>query len=312
MLREHEPKLSAHLASLTPLLKRFNDLKRIKTAEVPHRSLAQRGFARAWSALMAGDDVCAVAIREAAAAVAAVELAGMNTRTLRCGGLDDARIEAVYERAVPKAAQDLAPALLERLVQAVPDLVQHGDEHGRSTPVFVTALQDQPRAGATHPTQPRLVLEPPESHADHCYVVGVSAVILAGQAQADVAGPFLAALSHHLHNAVLPDAGFAGEALLGEHLEPLMNRLTAQALDVMPKSLAMQVRDSHALLAAPSDVSAEAFHAADVIDRVLEAAHYDEVARFRLDYALDTLELVHPGPLKPFQDRVLHAARLVI
>ena len=63
------------------------------------------------------------------------------------------------------------------------------------------------------------MLEPPEGHGDHCLVVAVLAAVLAPRYGADPARPFLAGMAHHLHNAALPDSGFAGEMLLGEHLE---------------------------------------------------------------------------------------------
>ena len=71
-----------------------------------------------------------------------------------------------------------------------------------ATPAFVRALQDQPRAGATHPTEPRLMLEPPESHADHCWAVAAIAALLAIETRADPGVPLLAAL------ALAPDLEF--------------------------------------------------------------------------------------------------------
>ena len=115
-------------------------------------------------------------------------------------------------------------------------------------------------------------------------------------------------MSHHLHNAALPDGGFAGEELLGEHLLPVMQTLTAAALAELPPPLAGQVRAARELLPYPDSPAAKCFHAADVLDRVLEMAHFDRVARFRVGTALDDLELVHPGPLRAFQMDVLTAA----
>ena len=39
---------------------------------------------------------------------------------------------------------------------------------------------------------------------------------------------FLSGLAHHLHNATLPDSGFAGEILLGEHLTTETKAIDAQ------------------------------------------------------------------------------------
>ena len=312
-----EPRLHAHLERLGPLLARIADCKRIRTAREPTRSFASRRFAGAWSALAAidpgaplGPAVTAIATREAAAALLSVSLAGVDAHALRRGGLDDAAIGDVVTRAIDQAARALAPAWRERLVAAVPALLAEPE-----TPIcrlaFVRPLQDQPRAGATHPSEPRLILEPPESHADHAWAVATSAVLIAGDLGADPAAPFLAGLGHHLHNAELPDAGFAGEELLGSRLGPLVARLTESALACLPIPLAAEVRASFELLPAADSISAMAFHAADVVDRVLEVVHFDRVARFRKEHALDALGLVHPGPLKPFQDRVLSATGLV-
>ncbi len=79
-----------------------------------------------------------------------------------------------------------------------------------AVPPFVPLLAAQPRAGATRPGHPRVILEPAENHAEHCAVVAVNGVLAAGVFGADPAGPFLTGLAHHLHNAYLPDAGDAG------------------------------------------------------------------------------------------------------
>jgi len=152
------------------------------------------------------------------------------------------------------------------------------------------------------------MLDPQESHADHCYVVGVSAALLAMTAGVDPAAPYLAGLSHHLHNIWLPDGGFAGEELLGEHLQPVMATLTARALESLTPELATEVRAAFTLLPAPDSPAAQAFHAADVLDRVLWMGVYESAATFRLTQAMDDLELVHPGPTQAFLNDVLAAA----
>lgn len=310
-------RLHAHLHRLQPLLARVNDCKRIRTAAEASRSLAGRRFARAWADLAAGADVADIALRETAAALVACELAGVDAHALRVGGLEDAAIVEVFERAVRRAGGCLATTWCARLVGAVPLLLDSGRAGADTVPAvsavpsFVAPLQAQPRAGATHPSERRLILEPAESHADHAWAVAVSAALVAGDIDADIAAPFLAGLSHHLHNAELPDAGFAGEELLGERLGPLVARLQEAALATLPAPLAAAVRASLELLPATASTEAMAFHAADVIDRVLEVVQFDRVARFRKEHALETLGLVHPGPLKSFQDGVLAATGLV-
>lgn len=300
--------LTAELPALRPLLARLNDLKRIRTADAPQESLAQRGFARAWNDLLHGDDASAVAEREAASAVASTKLAGIEPHVLARAGLTRDQIGEVFASAVGKAAAPLATAYADRLSY----IARHATERRSpgEVPAFVRRLQDQPRAGATHLTERRLILQPAESHADHSYVVAASGALLAGHVGADATVPFLAGLAHHLHNAVLPDAGFAGEQALGRHLDAIVKHLSDQVLDQMPPGLAQRIRDAVRATTLPVTPEGESFHAADVIDRVLEAEYFDRVARFRLSYALDTLELVHESPLKPFQQRVLSAVEL--
>lgn len=296
-------RIRTDLRALRPLLFALNDGKRIRSSDAPTHSISQRAFARSWRDLCAGEAVEAVALREAAAAVAAVELGAIDVGALRLGGLDDEAITRVFGRAIAKAGAVLSCSMRERLVAAWPGLLaRQGDG---DAPSFVSRLQQQPRAGATHPSAGRLVLEPAESHADHCQVVAVAAVLIAGQTDTDVVLPFLAGLAHHLHNASLPDGGFAAEELLGDQLQPVVERLRDDALGQLPATLAAQVRRACASMACADDATSQAFHAADVIDRVVEAAHFDRVARFRLAEALGPYGLVHPGPLKPFQDSVL-------
>ncbi len=123
--------------------------------------------------------------------------------------------------------------------------------------------------------------------------------------------PFLAGLSHHFHNAYLPDSGFAGEELLGARLAPIMARFTAQAMAQLPDPLAARVADARTVLDHADSPEARAFHAADVLDRVLQMEHYAQVSAFELRQALDDLELVHAGPLQAFQNAVLAEAGLL-
>ena len=101
---------------------------------------------------------------------------------------------------------------------------------------------------------------------------------------ADPAVPFLAGLAHHFHNAYLPDSGFAGEELLGDHLLPIMDRFTAKSLAQLPAgSSPTRVRDAPARSSPDADTpEARAFHAADVLDRVLQMDHYAQVSAVRV------------------------------
>ena len=169
---------------------------------------------------------------------------------------------------------------------------------------------DAPRAGATRPGAARLIVTPEESHADHCYLVAVYAVLLAPLYEADAATVFLAGLSHHFHNAYLPDAGFTGEELLGEHLEPVMTEFTDRCLAELPGPVAEEVRDARRCLPDAGTPEGRCFHAADVLDRVLQMDYFDRAAKFTTRQALEDLDLVHPGPVRAFHLEVLRGAGL--
>ena len=195
------------LGSLTPLAAELGDLKRIRDASSPD-SLAVRAFRRAWGRLAAGEDATEVALSTTADALAAARLGGIDRTVLAAAGVADP--VAVLVRSFDETAAPLAPVLRGVLRQHLGDTAP-----GAAAPGFAEALIRQPRAGATCPGKPRLVLEPPESHGDHCLVVAVLGAVLAGHYGADPAIAFVAGLAHHLHNAVLPDSGFAGEIMLG-------------------------------------------------------------------------------------------------
>jgi hypothetical protein len=135
-------------------------------------------------------------------------------------------------------------------------------------------------------------------------------VLVAPVFGADPVAPFLVGLAHHLHNVVLPDAGFAGEVLLGAALDRVVTTLEERELAALPGPLAARL---HTVLRLRTDAGApesQAFHAADVLDRVLQVHHHARAAAFTADQALDDLELVHAGPVQAFHLDVLAAAGL--
>lgn len=292
------------LSALTGLFGELNDLKRVRRAGAG-LSVAGGLFAEAWAALVAGGDVRETALATAADAIAAARLGGIDRGVLARCGLEGAAGIAVRQRAFDAVAGDLAPGLRAELRARLGTLRAGGE-----LPGFALALADQPRAGPTCPGRPRLVLEPPESHAEHCAMVAVYAVLLAPLHGAAPEDGFLLGLAHHFHNVVLPDAGFAGEELLGDELAPIMERLTAEVLAGLPAALAERIAALRPLLAGTAHPAARAFHAADVIDRVLQVRQYARVAAFTTDQALDDLELVHAGPVQAFHLAVLQAAGL--
>lgn len=177
-------------------------------------------------------------------------------------------------------------------------------------PALAALLNRQPRAGATCPGSPRLIVEPPESHGDHCLTVAVYGVLLSPLVGSDLVTPFLIGLAHHLHNVQLPDAGFAGEVLLGRHLPDVLATLEQRELAALPTPLADRLREVLLLRVDAVAPASQAFHAADVLDRVLQVHHHARAAAFTASQALDDLELVHAGPVHAFHLEVLVEAQL--
>jgi len=293
---------AGRLAGFTPLAAELGDLKRLRDATSPD-SFASRAFRAAWGRLTSGETARAVALSVTADCLAATRLGGIDRMVLERAGVDDPA--AILRRSFDEVAGPIEPALRDKLAGAL----------GRTwtpvaAPAFAEALIRQPRAGATCPGKPRLVLEPPEGHGDHCLVVAVLGTVLAGFYGGDPVTAFLAGLAHHLHNAQLPDSGFAGEVLLGDALAPIMRRLFDRELATLPPPVAATVRDALATIGDADTPEGRAFNAADVIDRVLQMKHYHLVAAFTVDQALDDLQLVHAGPLQAFHYAALQDAGL--
>jgi hypothetical protein len=255
--------------------------------------------------LLAGQDFETVAAVASAAALAASRLGGIDTAVMAAAGLSGDEAHAVLVRSFDEVAGPLDFALAERLRGVLGSALLAGP-----APAFAEALIRQPRAGATCPGKPRIVLEPPEGHGDHCMVVAVLAYLIAPRYGADPATTFMAGMAHHLHNATLPDSGFAGEMLLGAHLAPIVERLFAKELATLPEDLRIITETALGFIPDASTPIGQAFHAADVIDRVLQLRHFDDVARFRIGQAVDDMELVHAGPVQAFHQAVLQDARL--
>jgi 5'-deoxynucleotidase YfbR-like HD superfamily hydrolase len=290
------------VAALTPLAAELGDLKRIRDASSPD-SLAVRAFRRAWARLAAGEAADDVALSTTADALAATRLGGIDRGVLEACGVTNPL--AILRRGFDEVAIPVAPTLRSALRASLGTTAQP-----EPAPAFAEALIRQPRAGATCPGKPRLVLEPPENHGDHCLVVAVLGTVLAGHYGADPATAFVAGMAHHLHNAALPDSGFAGEILLGDQLAPLMRRLFDRELATLVPWVATTVRAALATIGNADTPEGRAFNAADVMDRVLQMRQYDRVASFTTSQALDDLELVHAGPIQAFHHAVLAEAGL--
>jgi 5'-deoxynucleotidase YfbR-like HD superfamily hydrolase len=284
-------------SDLLPLLRELGDLKRVRSADAPG-SAAERLFRRGWAALARGDDPAEVARRTAAAAVAAARLGDLDRDKLIALGVEDA--EAVLERGFDAVADVLDPAVVALLRPALGE----GAPADGPTPAFVDQLAQQPRAGVTCPGKPRLMLQPAENHAEHCLMVAVYGVLLSQAFGADPTAAFVAGMAHHLHNALMPDAGFTGEVLLGDALDGVIARARDAGLAQLDAPVRATVAAALAPIGGDATPEARAFHAADVIDRVLEIEQHAR-ANVRMDVVLDDYELVHAGPVKTFHDRVL-------
>ncbi|KQP50235.1 hypothetical protein [Methylobacterium sp. Leaf108] len=292
--------------ALRDLLVELNDLKRVHSSG-RLGSIAERLFFQGWSALTAGADAATVALDITAKALAAARLCDLDDAFLSSAGLSRGEVGDVLVAGLDAVAANVDPGLLEGL-----RLRLRRREAMRAGPIpgFVEALADQPRAGVTCPGKARILLEPPENHAEHCLVVAVYGVVLSPFYGADPTTVFLAGMSHHFHNAMMPDAGFTGEMLLGPHLATIMARTTELALKEIAAPLRAQIEAARTVLPDDSTPEGRAFHAADAMDRVLQIAQHLRSASLTMDTVLTEMELVHAGPVKDFHDRVLRDMRI--
>lgn len=291
--------------TILPLFRELGDLKRIRSAD-REGSIAERLFADAWAALAAGADSGEVMARTVAAALAAARLGDLDLAKLRALGLGDEAV-TVLERSFDEVAADLDPSLAARLR---PALATGAPEFG-PVPAFVGRLARQPRAGVTAPGRPRIMLQPPENHAEHCLITAVYALIAAPGCGADPVPVFVAAMAHHFHNAAMPDSGFSGEILLGDALDAVIAGAREAALAELSPSVAGEVRAALAPIASDATPEARAFHIGDVLDRVLEIEQHLRAATVKMDDVLGTYGLVHDGPVNAFHDRVLRDTGLL-
>ena len=284
--------------ALLPLIRDLCDLKRVRSAAYTG-SIAERLFAKAWAWIAEGKDETEIARASILEALIALKLGDLDAHTLERVGVPAAEAQLIRTRAAEQASAVLDTKVRDWLLQG-PSL-----SHSNAQPDFVARLAAQPRAGATCPDLGRLVLEPPESHADHCCLVSICGVLLAPYWDADPGTVFLAAMSHHLHNAVLPDAGFAGEEMMGNWLVPAITRATNIALDELSLDVRRRVEDARLILPDADAPAGCAFHAADTLDRVLQVEHHLRAGSTTMQFVLNKMQLVHAGPVKPFQDALL-------
>lgn len=284
--------------TLLPLLRDLGDLKRIRSAGRAG-TVAERLFAMAWASLAAGEPEGDVASNIVSNALIATRLGDLDAQVMAVAGVPAEAIASIRRDAAADALRTISPELKARL-RDVP-----APATPLEPPPFVARLAAQPRAGATCPGHSRLMLEPPENHAEHCALVAIYGTLLAPAWGARPGDVFLAGLAHHLHNALLPDSGYAGEVLLGRWLAPMMATATSLALRELPATVRDRVVTATRILPDATTPEGRAFHAADTLDRVLQLEHHLRAANTSMDYVLNDMALVHAGPVKPFQDAVL-------
>ena len=141
-------------------------------------------------------------------------------------------------------------------------------------------------------------------------MTGVYAALVAAKYGADPGEAFVCGLAHHLHNAFLPDCGWAGELALEPHLTAVIDNCRAAALEEFPPHLRTRLKEvlrHHESIATPEG---EAISTGDVLDRVLDVKWRTRAAAVTDRDVLGDLDLVHPGPLKDFQTDLLNATGL--
>ena len=301
------------LRQLSSLLAELEDLKRQQPAHYD-RSIASTLFIEGWRRWLAGEDSESIALRITTKALVAILLPGGEARFFREAGLDKAAATEVYRKALHASAYGrVSGELYERLEVTVSAII--GEYFAAPLPNdqpatawFVDVLCRQPRAGATKPGKPRLLLMPPEMHSDHCLNTAVFAVLLAPRYEASLGQPFLTGLAHHLHNAVLPDCGFGGEVLLDPWLLDIIDNARDRALVDLDDTTAQTIRDSIAVHENLNLPEGCAVSAADVLDRVLDVQWRTRAAHVEDEDILSELDLVHEGPIKQFQTELLSEA----
>lgn len=287
-----------------PLFRELGDLKRVSSAQ-HEGSIASRLFLGAWGGLMTGHEARMVMQSTLVKALIATRLGDLDPAALRVMGLPPEDAFDVGCRAFDDAAQDLTHPFRDTLRASIQPTASAAMPHIGAPPACLVALTRQPRAGVTCPGRPRLLLLPQESHAEHSIMVAIYGACLADTFGSDPTEVFLAGLCHHLHNATIPDTGYSGEVLIGAHLDWLVARAFGDAIGQLSPKLAAVATGAMASIAQPGTPTAHAFHAADVIDRMLEIDQHFKLANVSMHHVLDDYGLVHAGPVKQFHDEVL-------
>lgn len=292
------------VAEQLPLLRELNDIKRLYARNLGARSFANHVFFGATKPLHLGDPLNADTW--CAAIVCAARLGAITPHVLNDIGVSPEDRLTVYQDSI-KTHSSLSDNVKSALLGAAKNLDGVSVENAESHCEWVEYLATSPRAGATCPGKPRIALEPAEMHSDHCVLVATNAYLLADIFGANKEDAWLISLCHHLHNAYLPDAGFTGEVLLGNHLQSIINSLRNRALKSISKNYQERVISLFKEIDNLESPLAQTFHAADTIDRVIQMEHYERAANFKVTSALEDFNLVHEGSAQQFQFELLNS-----
>lgn len=300
----HSAGLGSAIADQLEFLRELNDVKRLYAQNLGPHSYASLIFLGAAKALHC--DASLQADVWCAAIVSAARLGAITPSVLRDIGIDKSESSDILKNSI-LAQQSLSAPLRDSLIDACDVLNQTYFENAPQNPDWVTRLAASPRAGATCPGKPRIALEPAEMHSDHCVMVAAYAFLLADTFGANREDAWLIGLCHHLHNAYLPDAGFTGEILLGDHLDRVINTLRLRVLDTLSERYRNRISCLFDEINNLQSPLAQTFHAADTIDRVVQMEHYERAAKFRVTTALEEFNLVHEGTAQEFQHALLQS-----
>ncbi len=291
------------------LFKELNELKRIKSNTSNDLSFAEAAFAVAVEYCdppNSDESIEQLVIMF----LAGSRLGFLNYNNLSSVGLTADQILNILRETIDSFHVELDALKLNLELKTSKNLVSFHNPKLRSNEL-VNGLISQPRAGPTTPGKPRLVLYPVESHADHCMMVATYAFLLSPFYGSDPTDSFLIGLFHHLHNLTMPDSGYAGECLLGNHLTKSIESARSLAMSSLSSRTNSKLSCLFKEIEKASSPVAKAFHAADCLDRILQMQYYEKVHNFSVTHAIEELDLIHDGPVKSFQLDTLKSLGLI-
>ena len=291
------------------LFKELNELKRIKSNTSNGLSFAEAAFAVAVEYCDPPNSDESIE-QLVTMFIACSRLGFLNYTNLSSAGLTADQILNILRKTIDSFNVELDALKIKLGLETSNNLVLFDNPKLRSNEL-VNGFILQPRAGPTAPGKPRIVLYPVESHADHCMMVAAYSFLLSPFYGSDPTDSFLIGLFHHLHNLILPDSGYAGECLLGNHLNDSIESARSLAMKCLSNSTNSKLSYLFKEIEEASSPVAKAFHAADCLDRVLQMQYYETACNFSVSHAIQELNLIHDGPVKSFQLDTLKSFGLI-